>query len=196
MMNNEEKELLEFISWFQENYNFKISSYELKLVIKAAENANLKVDSAMRTTLAALMKQNNLTPQSTVKLYLDIQAKNNSSNFVDELIDATVKKVEPQLDDAVAITKAEIAALFLEKFNTPNIATQVDDFTNQYAERIDGSLANRKQALNQRFNKLLNQRQPQSVENDLLAGKRLIKSSNNVKALNSQVIRLSPQKEA
>lgn len=196
MMNNEEKELLEFISWFQENYNLKISSYELKLVIKAAENANLKVDSAMRTTLAALMKQNNLTPQSTVKLYLDIQAKNNSSNFVDELIDTTVRKVEPQLDDAVAITKAEIAALFLEKFNSPNIDTQVDDFTDQYAERIDGSLANRKQALNQRFNKLLNQRQPQSVENDLLAGKRLIKSSNNVKALNSQVIRLSPQKEA
>ncbi len=196
MINTEDQELFEFISWFQKNYNLEINIYELKLVIKAAENANITVDSATRTTLAALMKQNNLTPESTVKLYLDIQTQNNSSNFVDELIDKTVEKIEPQLDEAVIVAKAEIAALFLEKFNTPGMSHQVNDFASQYEGKISGSLAARKQALNQRFGRLLNQEKPQNVDQVLQVGKRLVGNSStnvNLKALKSQVIKLPPK---
>ncbi|NET11414.1 MAG: hypothetical protein F6K08_00100 [Okeania sp. SIO1H6] len=194
MINTEDQELFEFISWFQKNYNQEINIYELKLVIKAAENANITVDSATRTTLAALMKQNNLTPESTVKLYLDIQTQNNSSNFVDELIDKTVEKFQPQISEAVFLTKAEIAARFLEEFNTPGGAHQVDDFASQYEGKISDSLAARKQALNQRFGRLLNQKKPQNIDQILETGKNLVgNSSTKVKSLKSQVIKLPPK---
>ena len=195
-MQDENKELFEFISWFEKNYNQEINIYELKLVIKAAENANITVDAATRTALAALMKQNNLTPEGTVKLYLDIQTQNNSSNFVDELIDKTVQTFQPQISEAAFIAKAEIAAQFLEEFNTPGGDHQVDDFASQYESKISESLTARKKSLNQRFNRLLNQKNPQNVDQILQVGKRLVgNSSTNVKALNSQVIKL-PTKEA
>ncbi|NES01742.1 MAG: hypothetical protein F6K22_02235 [Okeania sp. SIO2F4] len=164
MKEQTDQELFEFIKWFKDNYQLDINHFEIKLLLKAAENANLTVDPPTRTALAALMKQHNLTPENTVKLYLDAQSQNNSSNFVDELIDKTVQGIKPQISDAVIIAKAEITAMFLEEFNTPGGGSQVDDFANQYKSQVSSSLESRKEALNQRFNRLLNAPPPPTVD--------------------------------
>ncbi len=98
--------------------------------------------------------------------------------------------------EAVVVVRAEIAARFLEKFNNAGTSHQVEDFANQYGDQISNSLAARKQVLNQRFQRLLSQKKPQNVDQILQTGKRLVGNSKNVKTLNSQVIKLPPQKEA
>lgn len=188
----------EFIEWIKANYQIHINEFEIKLLLNAAQRAGIKIDTQTRTALVLLQKQNNLTPDATAQLFLDAQSQSNSANFVDELIDTTVARVSPKLDEAAFLAKAEIAVRFMEKFNSAGVGEDVQKMAEQTAQRVQASLDSRKARLTERFNRILNPQTPATVDKILLTGKKLVGDSKppNLKTLNPNPTTYLPDREA
>lgn len=178
-MIDNDSEIQEFTNWIKAKYSVpKLEIYDVKLVVSEARQQGIEVDNKIRTALVLLMTQNNATPKQAVELFRQTQQQKNGS-LVDELIETTLKKLEPHIQEAAAITKAEVAARFMEVFNQPSgVTDEVEQFGEQQEAHIVSTLQARKQRLATRFQNLLSGPQEVDIEAIVAKGNTLAQQDN------------------